>query len=291
MPGIWEILSWLLYGAIRYIMLWIPLITPFSVDISIPSSWWRYCGYGDWQHRDNNSGGPDEHWLNCWFSMVIGEFKRLVISEARDLVESARSVLMALIGGVQIGLGSLGSWIQMIQDWIGGYVPDWAETVSGGLNWLRVRLPEAIRYGWNSWSDIWEDIRSSVRDWARDRYDEFRVIARRAWDWALGTGQALARWRDQVAGWIDAFRADPYGYVVGLLGGAWYWLLSFRDRGREQVLDWLGPDIGSLLTFARDCVSFYYGLWSRGWDVLGEIVDDPRAWLVDRLESALADRW
>lgn len=291
MPSIWEILGWLFYGAVRYVMLWIPLVTPFRVDIGIPASWWRYSSWSDWTHKDDNNGGPDEHWLNCWFSMAIGEFKRMIVKEAKVLVSSARQYLLGLIGGIQAGLGSLGGWAQKLDDWIGGYVPGWAGTVSSGLNWLRVRLPEGIRYGWETWSSIWQGIRQTVYDWARARYDGFRAVARQALDWVLGKGQVLCRWRDQVAGWIAAFQADPYGYIVGRLGSAWSWLLGFRARGREQMLAWLGPDIGSLLVFARDCVGFYYNLWSRGWRVLGEIVDDPREWLVDRLEQALIKRW
>ena len=291
MPGIWEILGWAFYGAIRYVMFWIPLVTPFSVDIGMPSSWWRYNGWSDWEHKDDNKGGPDEHWLNSWFEMVFGEYKRLIIHEAESLVSSARQYILGLIGGIQAGVGSLGGWLQKLDDWIGGYIPDWAGTLSGGLNWLRVHLPEEIRYGWQSWTGLWASIRETVKTWARDRYDWFRGLAQWAAEWATSTGASLAVWRDQVAGWIAAFRADPYGYIVGRLGSAWFWLLGFRDRGREQVLAWLGPDIHNILTFGRDCVVFYYNLWSRGWAELGEFVDDPRAWLMDRLEKATVDRW
>ncbi len=291
MPSIWEILGWAFYGAIRYVLFWIPLVTPFSVDIGIPSSWWRYNGWSDWTHKDDNNGGPDEHWLNSWFEMVFGEYKRLIVSEAKDLVSSARQYLLGLIGGIQAGVGSLGGWLQKIDDWIGGYIPGWAGTLSNGLNWLRVRLPESIRYGWETWTDLWEGIRESVRGWARDRYDWFRNLAQSGWDWVVSTGSGLTAWVNHVSGWIEGFRADPYGYIVGRLGSAWDWLVVFRDRGRDQVLEWLGPDVDKLLTFARDCVDFYYNLWSLGWEELGEFVADPKAWLMDRLETALVNRW
>lgn len=291
MPSIWEILGWAFYGAIRYVLFWIPLVTPFRVDIGIPASWWRYNGWSDWEHRDDNNGGPDEHWLNSWFEMVIGEFKRLIIHEADEALSAAKRYLLGLIGGVQAGLGSIGGWAQKLDDWIGGYVPGWAGTISGGLNWLRVRLPEAIRYGWDSWAGIFASIRQTVYDWVRARYDAFRDLAHRAWSWVLGDGSLLKRWYDRAAGWIDAFRVNPYGYITGLLGGAWSWLLAFRDRGREIVLGWLGPDMPPLLTFARDCVTFYYNLWALGWRELGEFVSDPLGYLYDRAERILVDRW
>lgn len=291
MPSIWEILGWVFYGAIRYVLFWIPLVTPFRVDVGIPASWWRYNSWSDWEHKDDNNGGPDEHWLNSWFEMVIGEFKRLVIHEANEALSTAKQYLLGLIGGVQAGLGSIGGWAQKLDDWIGGYVPGWAGTIAGGLNWLKVRLPEAIRFGWQSWSELFAGIRQTVYNWAMDRYDLFRAKAEQALNWIVGDGSLLKRWYDRAAGWIDAFRADPYGFVTGLLGGAWTWLLGFRDRGREIVLGWLGPDWPGLLTFARDCLTFYYNLWSLGWRELGEFVADPLGYLYDRAERILIDRW
>jgi len=67
--------------------------------------------------------------------------------------------------------------------------------------------------------------------------------------------------------------------------------VHFRWNPKPYVLAWLGPDIGKLLTFARDCVTFYYNLWGSGWRTLGDFVADPLGFLYSRLEQALTDRW
>jgi len=152
-------------------------------------------------------------------------------------------------------------------------------------------LPYGIRAGWQSWSDLWETIKASVRAWAKDRYDAARAWASDSIQWVRSTGDQLRRWRDQVSSWIDQVRHDPYGYITGYLGSSWTWLLGFSARARATVIEWLGPDWPKLVTFSRDCVSFYYNLWSSSWRVLGDFVADPREFLLDRLESALMDRW
>lgn len=291
MTDLWTLIDWFFYGLIRYVLFWIPLVTPFRVNRVIPSAWWRYNSLRDWFHRDDNNGGPDEHWIQCWFRMVFGEAFALAVENASSLVDSLESRVLDWIGGFPAQFLSLGGWIDYLKALIGDYIPWWAETVVGGLTWLRDRLPEGIKYGWQSWDDWIDGIKVAIRIWVRDFVAYFHDLAVSAWNWVQGAGEALKSWRDHVSGWIDGVRADPYGFVVGQLGDSWAWLRDFRDRGRDQVLAWLGPDIHSLLVFGRDCVGFYYSLWSAGWQDLGEFAQDPRGYLMDRLERAIIDRW
>lgn len=291
MVSLGTLIDWFFYGFIRYVMFWIPFVTPFSVDRSVPGNWWAYSGYSDWLHKDDNDGGPDEHWLQCWFRMVFGEALDTAVESVRPVVRKLEDRVLGWIGGVPGRFPSLAHWIDNLEKLLGRYVPSWAGTVARGLEWLRDRLPVGIRQGWQSWRGLFDNILTDARSWVRGYVDAFREFADLAWGWVRGAGQALDDWRYRVGGWIDSFRNDPRGYVTGLLGGAWDWLAGFRDRGRDQVLEWLGPDIHTLLNFGRECARFYFNLWSLGWRELGEFVGDPRAYLMDRLERALSDRW
>jgi len=288
---IWTLIDWFFYGFVRYVLFWIPLLTPFSVDRHIPWQWWRYNGIYDWWHKNDNNGGPDEHWLQAWFRMVFGEALLTATESAKPYIDALRTWAEAVIGGVQVGMGSLGRWAQKLDDWIGGWVPLWAGSLSGGLLWLRDRLPAAIRYGWQSWGQIWQAIKDDVKDWVRGYVDLFRQMADTALSWTRDTGQRLDQWYRDVSGWLAGVRSAPYEWIAGWLGWTWTWLRGFSVRGRDQVLEWMGPNIGQLLLFGRDCVRFYYQLWAVGWCELGEFVEDPRHYVVDLLERVLVERW
>lgn len=285
------LLEWFFYGLIRYILLWVPLVNPFPVDRAIPNEWWFYNDFLDWLHRDDVGGGPDEQWLQAWFRMVWGEAKKLVNSEAQRYTDAAKQWLRDRIGYIKSGWANLGSWLLFVEQRIGSFLPSFAPTVSEGLNWLRSRLPETIRNLWQSWDQLFDSIKQSVEMRIRSLYERTKEWAAYAYDWVIAAGRILDAWRQRVQGFLDALRNDPYGTVTGWLGEAWQWLREFRNRGRDQVLEWLGPDIGPLLTFARDCVVFYYNLWSLGWQELGAFVEHPGEWLYDRAERILINRW
>lgn len=291
MTFISTILEWLFYGAVRYVLLWVPLVTPFRVDRSIPSPWWKYNGYGDWMHRDDNNGGPDEHWLQAWFRMAVGEFKLLVLDEAKPYVDAAKRALQTLVGYIRAGFPSMGGWVNWLQGAVGYVTPFFASNLGAAAVWLYDRFPAGIRQGWQSWSGLWENIKASVRSWARSQYDQAKVWAGNNLGWISGIGESLRWWRDRVAGWIDNVRGNPRGWIVGVLGSGIDWLLAFALSPVSLVLSWLGPEWPKLQTFARDCVPFFYNLWSAGWRTLSEFVRDPLHFMISRLEQAVMDRW
>lgn len=289
--SLWWVLSAILYGLVRYIFVLIPLVKAPRVYTDIPGPWWDYNDFMDWLHFVADDNHPDEHWCRSWLEMAFGELARYATDKALPYIDQARNELRGLIGYIRSGFPSLGAWADWLQRAVGEVVPYFASNLSGCASWLYFRLPAEIRQGWRSWSDVWEWIRESVRAWARVRYDAARAWASDSIQWVRSTGDELRRWRDSVGHWIDNVRSDPYGWITGQLGPTWTWLLGFSARARATVIEWLGPDWPKLTTFARDCVSFYYNLWSSGWDTLGELVDDPRSFLMDRLETAILDRW
>lgn len=291
MPNIALLVDWYFYGFIRYVIYWIPLLTPPSVNRAMPWQWLKYSSIWTWLQKGANKGGPTEAWLQDWFRMAFGESLLLTEFVAQPYVDRVKATLLAVIGIVSSNFGSLSRWIGQIQDWLGLPLPWWSSTVHDGLSWLRAKLPQGIRDAWQTWDAIFDGIADGVRAWVRGVYDHFRKLASDAWNWAFNQGEMLLRWYNHVRGWIDAFRSDPYGTIAGLLGSAWWWLLDFRNRGRAYILYWLGPDIYKALTFARDCSTFYYNLWARGWRVLSDLIDDPVDYLYTRIEQMFVDRW
>lgn len=291
MTDIWTILEWFLYGAIRWVLYWAPLVRAPHVDRDIPWQWWRYNNWFDWFHKGYADGGPDEHWLNCWFKMTVGELDRRISGLAGDLVTQAKNALRSLIGDIRSGYGSLGDWLQNVGARVGDWLPSWAVSAADGLVKLFNKLPGTIAYGWQTWDQIWESIKNDVRNWARSMYDAAKALAFGAWSWIVLTGSTLSTWWSSAHTWLDGFRADPVGRVSGWLGAAWSWLRSFAAAPVGWLLGVLGVDWTDLVAFRRGPLAFYFNLWSQGWQTLGDFVRDPRAFVLDRLERALMDRW
>ena len=288
---IWLILDWILYGLIRYVLSFISWIPTPKVDRGPPSEWYKYASYYQWYWHDDDDGRPTTAWCEVWLEMSFGELAEYATDKARPYVDQVKDWLVRLIGYVRSGFGSMGAWVNWLGGLVGEGVPYFAANLAEAASWLYFRLPEGVRQGWRDWDQTWEWIKESVRQWARSRYDDAVSWAYSAIRWVHDTGEQLRRWRDQVGDWIERVRGDSYGWVTGLLGDAWAWLVGFRQDARSMVLGWLGPDWPRLVTFGRDCVGFYYALWSAGWRVLGEFVADPREFVLDRLESAVLDRW
>ncbi|GAG75279.1 unnamed protein product, partial [marine sediment metagenome] len=57
------------------------------------------------------------------------------------------------------------------------------------------------------------------------------------------------------------------------------------------VLGLLGWDWPRLVQFSRNCLDFYWNLWSIGWSVLDSFVRDPRGYIFAAIERAIMDRW
>lgn len=291
MVSIWTILGWIFYGLIRYVLYLIPLVKAPRVDRGPPSAWWRYAGWWEWSQGTADGGYPNESWARAWLGMAFGELQRVATDKAKPYVDKAKAFLLGVVGYIRTGFDSMGSWVNWLQSAVGYVLPSFASNLGAAAIWLYGRFPWVIRTGRESWDQLWERIREQVRSWARSRYDLAKSWASSAINWVNGVGDQLRRWRDQVAGWLDQIRYNSYGWIVGVLGSVWAWLVGFRWNARSIVLGWLGSDWPRLVTFARDCLSFYYNLWSRGWVTLGELVNDPKAFLFDRLERAVMERW
>ncbi|MBA7568663.1 hypothetical protein ES708_10397 [subsurface metagenome] len=137
-------------------------------------------------------------------------------------------------------------------------MPGWTTNLAAGLDSLYWKLPPSIRGGYGSWSELWDSIKDSVKKWATD-----------SWTWITGDGSLLKGWYDNVGIFVSDFKEDPAGTIKGLLGETWR----------------------KLVTFTRDCLTFYYNLWGSYRQTLADLVADPLGYLWDRAEQFLVDKW
>lgn len=291
MPSFWDILGWILHALLQYILFWVPVLKPYPESEYPPYPWYTYNSWSDWfAHRDGE-WRPDEHLIRQYLEMGFGELKRLTLHEAGTALDSAKSWLRGLIGSVRSGYSSLGHWLDVVNRRLGDWLPGWASTVGVGLQKLNELFPTSIRYKWESWSNLFEGIKQSVRDWVWGRYESFRSWANEAINWVRGAGQSIRGWWDRSRDWLDRLRNDPYGTIAHYLGAGWRWLAGFWQRWRDEVLGLLGWDWPRLKAFSQSCLTFYFNLWSQGWATLDSFVRDPRSFIMDRLEQAIMDRW
>lgn len=291
MPSLQTILGWILSGLVQLLLHWLPVLRTRPVGYDMPYQWFYYNTAGDWFYHIDNETRPDEFWCHQWLEMAFGELRRLAVAEAQEIIDRVRVTLVALIGRVRSEYPSLGAWLNSVWEAMGRYIPAWAGTVRGGLNWLRDRLPGSIRSGFDTWAGYIRGFVSVVYSWAQNRYDRFRDWATDARNWISGVGRRLDDWANSVRAWIEHVRSDPVGYVVGLLGAAWAWLQNVRADSVAWVVGLLGDDWAQLVQFRRRALQFYLNLWSRGAVVLGALVSDPLDFLLTRLEQAVMDRW
>lgn len=291
MPSIWTILDWIFYGLIRYVLYLIPLIRAPEVDRGPPSSWWRYNNYYDWREAFADAGRPNEHWCRSWLEMAFGDLQRVATDKARPYVDAAKRYLLGVVGGIRGGFWSMGAWVDWLQRAVGYTLPFFAANLAGAATWLYGKLPLQIRAGWQDWWQLFEETRAMVRKWVMSRYDGFRAWTDWLVSWITGIGESIRQWVARNAAWVDEWRQNPYGRIVGLLGPGWGWLLAFRDNAVTWIVGWLGDDWRRVVEFARGPLTFYYNLWSWGWRTLSDFVADPRSFVLDRLEQAVMDRW
>jgi hypothetical protein len=291
--SIGQIAGWTLDGVWQWIRKEVPdwIIEPRHVSRGPPGWWGSVKTWGDWYYCVASDGHPQ----SCWFSNYIDACWKLLgkwIDEAADDVGDAVSgAVRSWVGYVQGGFSNFSDWIKWLQGLTGGYLPWWASSLADAADRLYWWLPAEIRQGYTSWSDLWEGIKASVRDWARARYDDAKAWADGAWQWVLNQGATLKGWYDAAGAWLDDFRQNASERVRGWLGTAWDWIVGFWNDPYGTITGTLGDSWEALKTAARDALPFWYNLWGSYADEIGAFWGDPLGYLYDRVEDFLSDKW
>lgn len=286
-----DVWKWLFHGWVQRIRYNVNPTLVMRVTFGIPGWWWRWYSYHDWALNLDHALKPNWEWIRLFQDGSYQVFKDWINEVGADALKKAKADIRGLVGAVSVDYPTFSAWLSAVGSYAGTTGLWWADNLTQGLNTVRYLLPWSIRGGVQTWDDVWEGIRRSVREWAQARYDAAKKSAVDAWNWVISDGGPIRTWYNSVKLWIDNFRADPVGTVTGLLGDAWPWLVAFWLLPGAVIQAFLGPNWEMLKTFARDSVTFYYNLWGSWAEEMGEFWANPIEWICDRLEDEIVKRW
>lgn len=263
------IASSILHGITQAIRVVVPIITPDDERGQPPGWWYWYWSWGDWYLNLDAAKRPNLDWCYHW---TVGAL-RLLGAYADDAADSVKATLSSTVRGwvgyVRHGFVDFSTWIESLGVKIGQGSFAWAGNLTDAANWLRGKLPDAVKYGSQTWGAIWDSIKQAAIDWAKARYEDARAWAYGAYAWVLDSGKAIKTWYDNSRSWLDDFRQNTHTRVVGLLGDTWKRLTTFAGGG----------------------LSFYQNLWGSHATEVGAFFGNPLLWLYDRAEAFLISRW
>lgn len=261
-PGLWDVV----YNVLKH------LLPRFNKG----APGWFTCGWAYASLWDNNLTECATYRRKCRPNTAFALYYRTVAKDRlEDWIKNAAdnvarplvNALSGLLGSLLHGYATFSNWIESIRNIVGTYVPWWTTTLAAGLVWLRLKLPGAIRDATSTWSDIWEDIKTAVKDWAKTRFDA-------AMTWVANTApgvvtwiNTLGAWYNLVSAWVNAFKDNPYGTIAGTLGAAWDFLSG----------SWTGLR------------NFYNTVWVPFKVDLHDFLDHPMLFLYDLVDDEIED--
>jgi len=75
-----------------------------------------------------------------------------------------------------------------------------------------------------------------------------------------------------------------------VLGEAWSFLIWFWSDPTGAIASWLSPYWDVFITFAQDCLDYWYNIWGSYAEELAEFLEDPMEFLWDVGEDWLNQR-
>jgi len=261
--GIW----W--HGKWQAVLLAIPLIKPEREGNKAPAWFRHWVPDWLWAYWLDDDRRPTTTWLYWYDYAAHNTFLSWFNALADRAINDSLYWVAGWTGKPKHGHYTLEGWLEAIRTRVGSWVPGWTTTLAVGLDALYWKLPVSIRGGYGSWSDLWDAIKDAVKDWARVRYDAFRVLAQAGWNWITGPGSRLSAFYDDTHTWITNFKENPAGVILGVLGGTWQ----------------------RLITFDQGALSYFYNLWGSYRQTLADLIADPLGFLYDRAEQYLVNKW
>ena len=239
--GIW----W--HGKWQRVLLAIPIIKPEREGNKAPA-WFRdWAPAWVWAYWLDDDRRPTGSWL-YWYDYAA---RNTFLSWFDDLKNTAVSESLYWVAG---WTGKPKHGYYTLEDWLSAA---WTRVTSTLPNWI-LQVQNAILTTYNG-----------LQDWARARYDAFRVLAQAGWNWITATGSLLSAFYDDVGTWIANFKRNPAGVILGVLGGTWE----------------------TLVTFDQGALSYFYNLWGSYRQTLADFLADPLGWIYDQAEDFLVSKW
>jgi len=231
--------------------------------------WWLDTWYNSAWWRDNLEDGKPK--LNFWVfyrEAARDRYSDWVVQAADNVARPLSNAISNLLGSLLHSYTTFSAWIDTLWTRLGTYVPSWATSLSHAAVKLYHWFPTAIVNGWEIWDDIWERIKTAVKDWAKTRFDAAMTWVANNAPWVIDWINFLGNWYYFAGEWINSFKANPYGTVAGWLGVAW--------------ATWTGI-YGSIN-------DFYNTVWVPFKVDLHGFLDHPWLWIQDRIDEEVEHR-
>jgi len=265
-----DILRWIVHGLwqlrVRETILptWMLLVEP----VDPPPCWYYYYTEPAWYFYCANKRPS---WTGAWmyYNSARKAFRVWVDTRTGEARDWAVSIVRGFTGYVRHGFATFEAWTNWLTSRIGWDQFSFASSLSQAVSRLFGWLPTSItRYG-QSWSNIWEGIKSAVRSWARARYDDARAWVNNHAPWLPQLVTTLNNWRAYVRAIVDELVRNPVGFITSRLGSTWQRLKRYSDN----------------------CLDFYWSIWSHYSTELSSFLSNPGIYIWDKLENIWVRLW
>lgn len=282
---IWDWLSYFWHGILQTIGLIVPILQP-AMEPIIPYDFFLDCQefYQAWASLLEEDRRPTQAWIekywDCIWSILIFRLEDriwVITGYATDWV-------VYVIGEMPEMYTNISAWLNHFLIQIGEVLPSWASDVAAGLTTLWELIPEPIRDGLQTWSEFLAAAPEAIQEWVREFIGWAIDWINELWEWYTGLGQALTTWWQWAQVQLNEIVSDAYGWIVNALGAAWTFLIWFWNNPTGALASWLSPWWSQLVTFATDCLDFWYNLWGSYADELAAFLADPLDFLWERGE-------
>jgi len=278
----------LVYQAIRF---WIPLLKP-EVEPLEPPVWFEECWefYSLWSDSLDEEQRPTHTFLKLYWECMWRILMNRLDDRASFLIDKFMHYVVFAVGMLPLPFDTIPEWLVAIRSWIGEILPDWADDIAAGLWRLWNLIPEPIRDGLVTWSEFLAGAPEAIQEWIEEFIADLLATVQEVWDWYVNVGQVVTDWWAWAYLQLEEMVEAPLFWLARNLGEAWAFLIEFWNDPAGAVIGWLSPLLGPLLTFATDCLDFWYNLWGSYAEDLAAFLADPLEFLWDRGESWLNRR-
>lgn len=288
-----QILEWVWFGILQWVKWIVPnyIIRPDKVGRDPPWWWSEVRSPYDWFGCVDEIGLPLSCWFENYFHAVYEQLGHWIWEIGQWAKEQGEAFVRFVVGYVKSGFYNFQDWMTWLEGVTGGVVPYFAGSLSDAAIRLYYWLPSDVRQNLTTWATIFENIKTSVKNWVQTTYDTAKQYATSAYNWVIATGSTLSGWYNIAHSWLDDFRNNAATRVVGWLGGAWSWVVAFWNNPQGTITGYLGSVWSNLVAFANNALSFWFNLWGSHAEEIGQFWSDPLGWLYDRVEDELVNRW
>jgi len=287
-------ITYFLHGILQSILLWAPLVEPLQ-EATTPNPWWYPCEIHElWAYLLDANQRPTAEFMDLYWDCLWSKFRGQITQGYNAAIGNRVIPIWQTIGDLGETFDTISEWLWTLWFKIGEVLPEWAFDVTEGLWALWNWLPEPIREGLQTWTEFLAAAPEAIQDWVIEFIGWAIDWINELWEWYTLLGQALTIWWQWAKGVLTDIVSDGYGWLARTLGAAWSFLIWFWADPTGAIASWLSPWWDQLVTFAGDCLDYWYNLWGSYAEDLAEFLEDPMEflwnigedWLNDRLERA-----